>query len=152
VVPYLLSLCFAGELQRVPKTLTRSLNGTETVVPVEGWMVVDDEGRIIGPAEFALAVGDDETTALLATVQARRDRAGRSLMVVGGVAAAGGIGSVVAGSQTASPLLVQGGMLGGLGGFVLVSVGRRLTRSLHPDINELDEVYTAEQVDAWLAS
>ena len=89
MVAYLLSVAVAGELQRVPATRTHTINGTETVIPEDGWMVVDEEGRRIGPVEFALAVGDTETLALLETIQTRRDRRGIALMVVGLSAAAG---------------------------------------------------------------
>ena len=152
MVAYLLSIAAAGELQRVPATRTHTLNGTETVVPEEGWMVVDDQGHRIGPVEFALAVGDAETLALLETIQTRRDRRGIALMVVGLSAAAGGSAAVGVGAQQDSVLLVQAGLGAGLGGFVTYALGRRLTHTLHPAVNELDEIYTAEEVDAWLAT
>ncbi len=148
----LLSLALAAELERVPATRTVSLNGVESTLPAEGWMVVDEAGRRIGPAEFALTVGDHETTALLAVVQTRRDRRGVALMVLGGASAVGGVASFAAGSALSSAPLTRGGLVTGLGGFVALSLGRRLTRTLHPDINELDEIYTAEEVDAWIAS
>lgn len=152
MVAYLLSVAVAGELQRVPATRTHTLNGTETVIPEDGWMVVDEEGRRIGPVEFALAVGDTETLALLETIQTRRDRRGIALMVVGLSAAAGGSAAVGVGSQQDRVLMVQAGLGAGLGGFVTYALGRRLTRTLHPAVNELDEIYTAEEVDAWLAT
>lgn len=152
MVAYLLSVAVAGELQRVPATRTHSINGTETVIPEQGWMVVDDEGRRVGPAEFALAVGDTDTLALLDTVQKRRDRRGVTLMLVGLSAAAGGGAAVGVGSQQDSVLMVQAGLGAGLGGFVTYALGRRLTRTLHPAVNELDEIYTADEVDAWLAT
>jgi len=155
----LLSLVLAGEaeplerpasLERVPAFTTLTLNGVDTVVEAEGWIVIDETGRFIGPAEFALLVGDHETTALLATVQARRDRRGRTLMVLGGLAAAGGTASFAAGSVTTTVPLARAGLAGGLGGFVLLALGRQMTRTLHPQVNELEEIYTAEEVDRWL--